>query len=362
MTKKDYYEILGVDRNASKEEIKKAYRKLALKFHPDKNPNKDAEEKFKEISEAYAVLYDDEKRAMYNRYGHAGIDQKYNYEDIFRGADFGDIFGSMGFDFEDIFERFFGRRMDFGRKAGRSRGADLRYDIEIGLEDVYNGLETEIHVPRAETCDICTGSGAKPGTSPIKCAHCNGTGQMRISKRTPFGIFTQVSTCSKCRGQGKIIEEYCSKCNGRGTIQRTRSIEIKIPRGIDEGSQLRLTGEGETGGDLYIVVHIKKHPKFNRNGADLYYLKELSFPEVTLGTKVDVELLGGGVEKLKIPEGTQNGDVFKIKNKGMSHLRSSGYGDLYVEIQVKTPKTLSKRARMLMEDLQEELAAEKRKL
>jgi len=360
MTKRDYYEILGVDRNASKEDIKKAYRKLALKFHPDKNPNKDAEGKFKEISEAYAVLYDDEKRRMYDQYGHAGIDQQYSQEDIFRNIDFGDIFKSMGFD--DIFEQFFGRRTGFDRGTGRSRGADLRYDIEIGLEDAYNGLETEIHIPRAETCDVCNGNGAKPGTSPIKCAHCNGTGQARISKRTAFGIFTQVSTCSKCRGHGKIIEEYCSNCNGRGTIQRTRGIEIKIPRGIDEGSQLRLSGEGEAGGDLYIVVHIKKHPKFNRNGVDLYCLKELSFPEAALGTKVDVELLGGGVEKLKIPEGTQNSDVFKIKNKGMSHLRSSGYGDLYVQIQVKTPKTLSKRARVLMEDLQEELAAEGRKL
>jgi molecular chaperone DnaJ len=362
MTKKDYYEILGVDRNASKDDIKKAYRRLALKFHPDKNPSKDAEEKFKEISEAYAVLYDDEKRAMYNRYGHAGIDQKYNYEDIFRGADFGDIFGGMGFDFEDIFERFFGRRANFGGGAGRRRGADLRYDIEIGLEDAYNGLETEIRIPRAESCDICNGSGAKSGTSPIKCTHCNGTGQARSSKRTAFGIFTQVSTCSKCRGQGRIIEEYCSTCNGRGTIQRTRGIEIKIPRGIDEGSQLRLTGEGEAGGDLYIVVHTKKHPKFNRNGVDLYCLKELSFPEVALGTKIDIELLGGGTEKLKIPEGTQNGDVFKIRSKGMPHLRGSGYGDLYVQIQLKTPKTLSKRARMLMQDLQEELAAEKGKL
>jgi molecular chaperone DnaJ len=358
MTKRDYYEILGLDRNASKDDIKKSYRKLALKFHPDKNPSKDAEEKFKEISEAYAVLYDDEKRAMYNSYGHAGIDQKYNYEDIFRGADF----GSMGFDFDDIFERFFGRRVDFGRGADRRRGADLRYDIEVSLEDAYGGLETEIHIPRAEKCDICSGSGAKPGTNPIKCSQCSGTGQARISKRTPFGMFTQVSTCSKCRGQGKIIEAYCTQCNGRGTIQRTRSIDLKIPRGIDEGSQLRLAGEGEVGGDLYIFVHIKKHPKFNRNGADIYSLKELSFPEAALGAKVDVELVDGGTEKLKIPEGTQNADIFKIKNKGMPHLRGSGYGDLYVQIQVKIPKTLSKKARALLEELQREMAQDERKL
>ena len=222
MTKRDYYEILGVDRNASKEDIKKAYRKLALKFHPDKNPNKDAEEKFKEISEAYAVLYDDEKRRMYDQYGHAGIDQQYSQEDIFRNIDFGDIFKSMGFD--DIFEQFFGRRRGFDRGTDHSRGADLRYDVEVSLEDTYNGLETEIQVPRIESCDVCGGSGAKPGTSPKRCSQCNGTGQIRASRRTPFGIFTQVSTCSKCRGRGTIIEEYCTQCNGRVTIQRTRRI------------------------------------------------------------------------------------------------------------------------------------------
>ena len=214
MTKKDYYDILGVNRDASKQEIKKAYRKLALKYHPDKNPEKEAEEKFKEISEAYAILYDDEKRQMYDQYGHAGIDERYSYEDIFRGADFSDIFRGMGFDtgfgfgFEDIFERFFGNRRG-NQRSRRSRGADLRYDIEINLEDAFNGVETTIKVPRRETCETCKGSGAKPGTSPKQCPQCQGSGQMRHTRRTAFGMFTQFTGCNKCGSQGTIIEENC---------------------------------------------------------------------------------------------------------------------------------------------------------
>jgi len=362
MKKRDYYEILGVDRNASKDEIKKAYRRLALKYHPDKNKDKGAEEKFKEISEAYAVLHDDEKRTMYDRYGHAGIDQRYSAEDIFRGADFSDIFRGMGFDFgfDDIFERFFGHRVGFDRKSHMRRGRDLRYDMEISLEDAYNGLETEMRVPRNETCETCKGSGARPGTSPKKCSQCGGTGQIRHSQRTAFGMFTQVATCSRCRGQGTVIEEYCHECDGKGTIQRTRNIELKIPRGVEEGSQLRLPGEGEAGdagydnGDLYVVVHIKKHPKFDRRESDLYYVKEISFPEAALGTKVDIETFDG-FEKLRIPEGTQNGDIFKIRGRGMPNLRGRGYGDLYVKIQVKTPKKLSKRAQSLLKELGREL-------
>ena len=297
MTKKDYYEILGVKKDSTKTEIKKAYRKLALKYHPDKNPDKTAEEKFKEISEAYAVLYDEEKRRLYDQYGHAGIDQRYSYEDIFRGADFGDIFSGMGinfdfgFGFNDIFEHFFGHRMNYnrrGRGPRRSRGMDLRYDIEISLEDAFNGLETEIDIPRTETCDSCNGSGAKSGTTPTKCSQCNGTGQSRQSRRTSFGMFTQITTCPKCHGEGTIIKDYCPECSGKGIIQRTRRIELKIPRGVDDGSQLRLSGEGEAGtsgggtGDLYIVIHVKKHPKYNRRGSNLHIIKEISFPEAAL--------------------------------------------------------------------------------
>jgi molecular chaperone DnaJ len=361
MTKRDYYEILGLDKSANKGEIKKTYRKLALKYHPDKNKDKDAEEKFKEISEAYAVLYDNEKRKMYDMYGHAGIDQQFSTEDIFRGVDFGDIFRGMGFGgFDDIFERFFGHQMGFDRRSSRRRrGADLRYDIEINLEDAYRGLTTEIQVPRTELCDACHGSGAKPGTSPKTCPQCGGTGQINISRRTAFGVFTQITTCNKCQGKGTIIEEPCPTCQGRGQIQRTRNIEVKIPSGVDDGSQMRLTGEGEAGsagsGDLYVVVHVKKHPKFNRKGADLHTVGEISFPQAALGTKIDVETIDGGLGKLRIPEGTQHGDVFNIRGKGMPRLHGRGYGDFYVEVHVKTPKNLSRKAKKLLEDLSNEL-------
>ena len=366
MAKKDYYDILGVSKNATKEEIKKVYRKLALKYHPDKNPSKEAGEKFKEISEAYAVLYDDEKRQLYDQYGHAGIDQRYSSEDIFRGADFSDIFRNMGVDFDfgfgfnDIFERFFGQRTGFDRRQShRMRGADLRYDIEINLEDAYNGLETTIRVPRSETCEGCNGSGASKGTSIKKCSHCSGTGQIQNSRRTNFGIFTQVTTCNRCGGQGTIIEEPCAECDGRGIIQKTRNIELKIPKGVDDGSQLRLSNEGEAGnggsGDLYIVIHVKKHPKFNRRGLDLHTIKNITFPEASLGAKIDVGTINNGFEKLKIPEGTQTGNIFKIKGRGMPGLQGRGQGDLYVEIKITTPTKLSRKARYLLEELNEEL-------
>ena len=364
MPKQDYYEILGVNKDASKSDIKKAYRKLALKYHPDKNPDKAAEEKFKEISEAYAVLYDDEKRQLYDQYGHAGIDQHFSSEDIFRGADFGDIFRGMGFDFDfnDIFENFFGNRSGFSRRGPqRRRGMDLRYDIQISLEDAYKGLETEINVPRSEICDTCKGSRAKPGTSPKQCPQCNGTGQARQSRRTAFGMFTQISSCPKCNGEGTIIKDYCPKCRGKGIIQRTRNIELKIPKGVDDGSQLRLSGEGEAGstvsgsGDLYIVIHVKKHPKFYRRGANLQMFQDISFPEAALGGKIDIETIDGTIGTLRIPEGTQNGDVLKIKNKGMPDLHGRGFGDLFIEINIKTPRRLNRKARKILEELKDEL-------
>jgi len=359
MTKEDYYNILCVDKNADKKEIKKSYRKLALKYHPDKNPSKEAEEKFKEISEAYAVLFDDEKRKMYDRYGHAGIDQQYSAEDIFKGVDFGDIFGGMGFGFNDIFEQFFGHRADFGgRRQVRQRGADLRYDVTIDLEDAYNGLKKELHVPRTEICNNCSGSGAKPGTSLKNCSKCNGTGQMKHSRRTGFGMFTQVTTCNKCHGQGAIIEEHCPKCSGSGRIQVTRNIDINIPKGIDDGSQLRLVGEGEVGnagsGDLYVVIHIKGNSIFRRNGANLYISKTISFPEAALGTKIDVETVDGNLGELRVPEGTQNGEVFRINKGGMPYLHGRGNGNLFVEIHVNTPKKLSRKAKNLLKELHDE--------
>ncbi len=363
MTKKDYYEILGIEKNSSKSDIKKAYRKLALKHHPDKNPSKDSEEKFKEISEAYAVLHDDEKRKLYDMYGHSGIDQQFSQEDIFRGADFGDIFSGMGFDFNinDIFERFFGHGMGgfSNREYATSRGSDLRYDIEISLEQAYTGVETTIRVPRTETCDNCNGSGTKPGTSKKSCPQCRGTGQMRQTRRTAFGMFTQVTTCNRCRGQGTIIETPCPVCRGKGLVQKTRSIELKIPSGVDDGSQLRLAGQGEASaggtGDLYIVIHVKKHPRFKRRDNDLLTIENINLVDATLGTKINVQTISGKQEMLKIPEGTQNGEIFRIKNAGMTNLRRRNNGDLYVEIHIQTPKNLSRNAKRLLEELRDEL-------
>ena len=356
---RDYYEILGISRNADANDIKKAYRKLALKYHPDKNPSKYAEEKFKEISEAYAVLSDDEKRQMYDQYGHAGIDQQYSSEDIFRGADFRDIFQGMGFDFNDIFSQFFGGGRGFSSRQRVYRGADLRYDIQISLEDAYHGLEQNIRVPRTETCDICQGTGAKPGTKPKTCAQCRGTGQLKQTRRTAFGMFTQVAPCPTCQGTGEMIDQKCLKCHGKKLIRVTRSIKLKIPRGVEDGSQLRLHGEGESGpggaGDLYIVVHVKPHPKFTRHGADLHMKHTITFPEATLGTRTLVNTLGGAVESVKILEGTQYGDIVKIKKAGMPYLRGSGTGDLYIEIQIKTPEKLNRKAKKLITELEKEL-------
>jgi molecular chaperone DnaJ len=360
MEKKDYYDILGLDHSATKDDIKKAYRKLALKYHPDKNKEKGAEEKFKEISEAYAVLYDEEKRKMYDQHGHAGIDQQYTTEDIFRTTDFGDIFQGMGFDFNDIFEQFFGRRNGFTNRPGAQRGSDIRYDIEINLEDAYRGMETELEVPRTELCDLCRGSGARPGSIPKRCSACGGSGQQQLSRRTAFGMFTQIGECSKCHGQGTFIEDPCPSCRGRGSIQKTRKIELRIPKGIADGANLRLAGQGEhpkgvsQSGDLYVVVHMKQHPVFERRGADLYRKLTISFPQATLGASLPVETLQGK-ERLKIPEGTESGTLFKLRGNGMPKIRGSGYGDLYVLIQIKTPKRLNKRAKLLLEEFQREL-------
>ena len=300
---------------------------------------------------------------MYDQYGHAGIDQQFSQEDIFRGADFGDIFRGMGFDFgfgiNDIFERFFGNRSGFSRRQQMQRGADLRYDIEISLEDAYNGLETTIEIPRSETCDNCKGTGAKPGTSPKTCPKCGGTGQMKLSRRTAFGMFTQVSACNKCGGKGTIIEDPCQECRGSGIVQKTREIEIKIPKGVNDGSQLRLAGEGEAAsggtGDLYIVVHVKGHHTFQRDGYDLYRKLDLTFPEASLGTKKEIQMIDGSVEKIKIPSGIENGERIKVRNKGIPQIHGGGKGDLYLVINVKTPQNLSRKAKKLLEELKDEV-------
>lgn len=359
MTKRDYYEILGVDKDVDKKNLKSAYRKLALKYHPDKNPSKEAEEKFKEISEAYAVLSDDQKRQMYDQYGHAGIDQQFSSEDIFRGADFSDIFRGMGFNFDDIFNQFFGGGGRYQQRSRRYRGADLRIDIQISLENAFKGIKKEITLPRTEQCDVCGGSGAKKGTKPETCPQCKGAGQIKQSRRTPFGMFTQVAPCSSCHGEGSIIKEKCSKCRGSGVVQVRRTITITIPSGVQDGSQLRLQGEGESGpggtGDLYVIIHEIPHDKFKRNGADLLTDIDVSCIDAILGTKVSVKTINGDSGELKIPEGTQYGDTFRLKKYGMPYLNSNKQGDLYVKVKIHTPKNISRKAKKILQELQKHL-------
>jgi len=356
--KKDYYEVLGVSRDASKEEIKRAYRRLALKYHPDKSSDPDAEEKFKEISEAYAVLSDEEKRRQYDMFGHAGIDSQYSYEDIFRGVDFSDIFRDIGFDlgFNDLFQRFFG---GFGGFKERRKGRDLLYSISINLEDAYFGGEKEIEVERDEICDTCNGTGASKDSKAISCPVCNGTGQIRNTQRTPFGHFTQITTCHNCHGEGKIIKNPCRACKGEGVQRKKRKIKIKIPKGIENGMHLRLAGEGEAigkgfpPGDLYIEVHIKEHEKFIRQGNDLLTVKKISYPEAVLGNEVEIETLDGK-EKLYVPPGTQSGETFIVKGKGMPGLHSKR-GNLIVKIEIDVPKKVLPKQKEIIEKLAEEM-------
>jgi len=267
----------------------------------------------------------------------------------------------MGFGgFDDIFENMFGRRTGYGRgRYARRRGADLRFDIEISLSDSFNGIKRKIQIPRTENCDTCSGTGAKPGTKTKTCSTCRGSGQVKQSRRTAFGMFTQVGPCTKCRGEGTIIEERCRVCYGTGKVKKTRTLDITIPAGVDDGSQLRLAGEGEAGdggnGDLYVVIHLKQHSKFKRSGNNLLTTETISFPEAALGTKIEINTIDGGTGKLKIPEGTQNGNIFKIKNKGMPHVHGRGYGDLFVEVKINTPKNLSRKAKKLLEELNQEI-------
>ena len=356
---KDYYDVLGVDKDASQQEIKKAYRKLALKYHPDKSDDPDAEEKFKEISEAYAVLSDQEKRQRYDRYGHAGIDQEYSYEDIFRGADFSDIFGDLGFN--DIFKQFFG---GFGGQRQRQRrGRDILYKLEISLEDAYHGNEKEVTLNRREQCPECDGSGAGADSDVTTCSKCNGSGQVQQSSRTAFGHFTQITVCPKCGGEGTIIEKPCPRCNGDGTVRQRRTITVQIPPGVQDGMRLRLAGEGEAGeknapsGDMYVEVHIRPHDDFKRQGDTLLTTKHISFPKAALGSQVEVATMNGSAS-LEIPAGTQNGDTFTIKKKGMPRLRGSGHGDLVVRITVDVPSSLTSRQKELIHELADEMDVE----
>jgi len=358
LSKRDYYDVLNVPRNAGKDQIKNEYRKLALKYHPDRNKAPDAEERFKEISEAYAVLSDDEKRAQYDRFGHAGIDSRYSAEDIFRGVDFDEIFRDLGFGFggfESIFDMFFGGR----RPRGPPQGEDIRYDLEISLEQAYSGLPTEIEVPRTERCSECSGTGAKPGTSPKKCSECGGSGQIQHVQVSGFMHFARIEPCPKCHGRGVVIEKPCSTCKGIGVVERRRRISIKIPAGVDTGSQLILRGEGDAPnsdgrrGDLYVVVHVRPHEVFRREGNDLICRVDINFSKATLGGEVEVPTLDGPA-KIMMPPGTQSGATFRLRKKGMPALRDYGRGDELVVVQVRTPTKLTPRQQDLMRELSRE--------
>ena len=350
VSKRDYYQVLGVDRQATEQQIKSAYRKLALKHHPDRNPGDPAaEEQFKEAAEAYAILADTEKRSLYDRFGHAGVSGAgagAGFDPtIF--ADFSDIFSGLGdvFGFGDIFG---GRR----RRGGPQRGSDLRYDLEITFDESATGTDTTIQIPREETCETCSGSGAAPGTSPETCSQCRGSGQLRYQQ----GFLTVARPCSNCRGTGKMIAKPCQSCRGAGRIGRERKITVKIPAGIATGQRLRLYGEGEHGsaggppGDLYVVVHVQEHSFFHREGDDLYCEMPISFPTVALGGSVKVPTLNGQ-EDLSIPAGTQTGARFKIRGKGMPSVNGRGRGDLHVIARVAVPKKLSKEQKQLLEEL-----------
>jgi len=361
--KRDYYEVLGVSKNASKDEIKDAYRKLAMQYHPFRNKSPDAEEKFKEISEAYAVLSDDDKRQQYDMLGHAGFDQRYTTEDIFRGADFDSIFRDLGFGFGDIFRRFFGGGFGggFGGFGERiNRGQDLVYDLEVTLEEAAKGAEKEIEVPRTEKCDVCNGSGASPGTSPRTCPRCNGAGKIQHMRKSSFAMYVQVTPCPTCRGKGTLIDSPCRNCRGTGLVKRRRRISVKVPVGIDEGYQLRLRGEGEMAsnggepGDLYVLVHMVPNELFTREGDDLLYVLIIGYPQAALGAEVSVPTLEGPVT-VKIHPGTQPGEVIRLKGKGMPRFRGYGKGDLLVRVGVSVPEKLTQQQRALLEQLAKEL-------
>ncbi|SFM14995.1 molecular chaperone DnaJ [Methanolobus profundi] len=359
-TTRDYYEILGISKDATESEIKKAYRKLAMQYHPDKNKEEDAEAKFKEISEAYAVLSDTEKREQYDRFGHAGIDGRYSQEDIFRGADFGG-FDDLGDILGGIFGGGFGGFGGFGggqRRQGPMRGSDLRYDLGITLEAAADGVETTINVPRAENCGSCDGTGAKAGTSPKTCSTCRGSGQVTQARNTPFGRFMSTTTCNACHGRGQIIEEPCPACKGTGKMKKVRKISVKVPKGADNGLRLKIRGEGEEGspgapsGDLYVVIHVEPHDKFQRVGDDILYEQPISFTMAALGGNVMVPTLHGNV-KMNIKPGTQTHSILRLKGKGMPHLHGHSHGDQLVKIIVKTPTKLTGEQKELLEKYQE---------
>jgi molecular chaperone DnaJ len=348
MSKRDYYEVLGVSRNATEQEIKSAYRRLAVKHHPDKNPNDAAaEEKFKEAAEAYSVLSDQEQRRRYDRFGHAGVSSSAG---TWGAPGFGgieDILGDL-FGFGDVF----GGSRTGSRRTAAQRGADLRYDLEISLEEAASGMTAQLRIPRLESCQSCKGSGAAAGTQPESCHTCGGTGQVRYQQ----GFFSVARTCHVCRGAGKIVKTPCTECNGAGRVEREKQMEVKIPAGVETGSRLRVQGEGEGGanggapGDLYVVIHVAEHDQFERQGSNLYEAVPITFTQAALGSEIMVKTLDGE-EKLKIPLGTQTGTVFRLKGKGMPVLGGRGRGDLFVSVTLITPTSLTREQRRLLEQL-----------
>ncbi|MDG6914174.1 MAG: molecular chaperone DnaJ [Nitrososphaerota archaeon] len=358
MAAKDYYEVLGVQRGATKDQIKDAYRKLALQFHPDRNKAPEAEARFKEVSEAYAVLSDDEKRRQYDSFGREGVYQRYSQEDIFRGADFGEFFRGGGFGgFDDLFTQFFGG----GGVRQQSRGEDLTYHLQLNLEDIVADAEREIEVPRHEVCATCNGSGAKPGTSPRQCSTCGGTGQVQKVQSAGFARLVRIAACGKCGGKGYLVESPCKDCKGRGTVARTRKIRVMIPGGIDDGYTLRLRGEGNAGergvppGDLYVVVNIAPHRIFRRSEEDpsnVFLETKIGVVEAMLGTELTIPTLHGDV-KLAIPHGTQPGERFMVKEKGLPKFGGwrGGYGNQYVIVRVEVPKKLTDQQKEMLKRL-----------
>ena len=348
-SKRDYYEVLGLARDASEEEIKKSYRKLAMKHHPDRNPdNPKAEEQFKEAKEAYENLSDDQKRAAYDQYGHAAFEHGGGAgAGGFGGAGFGDAFG-------DIFGDIFGGGRQGGSSGQRNnvyRGADLRYNMEVSLEDAAKGTETKIRIPVQSACETCKGSGARPGTQPVTCTTCAGHGQVRMQQ----GFFSVQQTCPKCHGNGKMVKDACPTCSGAGRVKQNKTLSVKIPAGVDEGDRIRLTGEGEAGvnggptGDLYVVIHLKAHEIFQRDGGNLHCEMPISFSTAALGGEIEVPTLGGSA-KMKIPAETQTGGVFRLKSKGIKPLRQSEAGDLMVHVVVETPVKLTEKQKDLLRE------------
>jgi molecular chaperone DnaJ len=354
--KRDYYEILGVGRDAEGSTIKKAYRSLAMKYHPDRNPDDaEAAERMKEINEAYAVLSDTQKRRLYDTYGHAGL-EGYTQADIFSGVDFSSLFREFGlrdfFGFGDsLFDSFFGRRTTTRR--GPKKGADLRYDLTVTLEDVAFGAEKIMELPVVEQCSACSGSGAEAGGLE-HCTSCQGTGQIVREQRSGYSVFRQITVCGKCRGQGKVVKRGCKECQGKGVIEKTKELKVAIPRGADTGYQIKLEGEGERSegvpGDLYVVLHVEKHPVFERHGDDIYLQQDIAFTTAALGGTVEVAGLNGNLT-LDIPAETQTGTTFRIDGEGMPRLNGYGKGDQYVMVKVVTPQDLTEREKELLREL-----------